>query len=198
MKVSRRVTPALIALGGFPGAGKTTQARRLASELRIPLLSADSLGDLIGVSEALHGLDVNAQWIAYDVVFGLCVEFLQSGISVILDLNLGHAFQWLKLDALRQSDPVPIWVPIVLQCPREVCMERIGKRYAANSGVYAPPDVYTTVPHIVGVWTFLEQLDRPDAYLVDAARPHDEVYADIRWYVTVRCNAKRSARYRNV
>jgi predicted kinase len=190
MKAPRSATPALIALGGSPGAGKTTQARRLASELRIPLLSADSLGDLIGASEALRGLDVNAQWIAYDVVFGLCSEFLQLGSSVILDLNLGHAFHWQKLDALRQSDPALIWVPIVLQCPRDVCMERIGKRYAANPNTYAPPDVYTTVPHIVGVWTFLEQLDRPDAYVVDAARPHDDVYADIRRYVTVRCNAK--------
>jgi hypothetical protein len=68
MKMPRSI-PALIALGGFPGAGRTTQATRLAGELRIPLLNADSLGDLIGVSEALRGLVVNAQWIAYDVVF---------------------------------------------------------------------------------------------------------------------------------
>src|SRR5262245_53135559 len=105
----------------------------------MPLLSADSLGNLIGASEALHGMDVNAQWIAYDAVFGLCGEFLQSGVSVILDLNLGHAFQWQKLDALRQSDSAPIWVPIMLQCPRNICMERIGKRYAANPDTHAPP-----------------------------------------------------------
>jgi hypothetical protein len=162
---------------------------RLASELRIPLLSADSLGSLIGASEALRGLDVNAQWIAYDVVFGLCAEFLQSGVSVILDLNLGHAFQWQKLDALRQSGPALIWVPIVLQCPRDVCMKRIGKRYAANPDTYAPPDAYTTVPHIVGVWTFLEQLERSDTYVVNAARPDDEIYADIQQHIT---NAMRA------
>jgi adenylate kinase family enzyme len=189
MKSPRSVTPALIAFGGFPGAGKTTQAKRLAFDLGIPRLSADALGRIVGASQVLHGLDVNAQWIAYDVVFGLSAEFLQSGVSVVLDLNLGHAFQWQKLDALRQSDPAPIWVPIVLQCPRDVCMERIGKRYAANPDMYAPPDVYMTVPHIVGVWTFLEQFDRSDIYVVNAARPDDEIYADIQQHIT---NAMRA------
>jgi predicted kinase len=190
MEALRSGRPALIALGGFPGAGKTTQAKRLASDLGIPRLSADALGQIIRISEALKDTSVNAHWIAYDVVFGLCAEFLQSGVSVILDLNMGHAFQWRQLDSLRARDLALIWMPIVLQCPREVCMERIRKRHTEDPDAHAPPDLYTTVPHIVGVWTFLEQLDRPDVYVVNAARPDDAVYADIKQYVTVRCNTR--------
>src|SRR5215475_304522 len=113
MHALRSRAPALIAIGGFPGAGKTTQAKRLAFELHIPRLSADMLGQIIRRSAALKNTSVNAHWIAYDVLFSLCAEFLKSGVSVLLDVNLGHSFQWQELDTLRQLDPEPIWLPIV-------------------------------------------------------------------------------------
>jgi len=185
MQALRSRAPALIAIGGFPGAGKTTQAKRLAFELHIPRLSADMLGQIIRRSDALKNTSVNAHWIAYDVLFSLCAEFLKSGVSVLLDVNLGHTFQWQELDALRQLDPEPIWLPIVLQCPREICMERIRQRYAMDPNTYGHPDLYTTVPHILSVWAFLEQLDRPDTCIVNAARSDDEVFADIKQHVTL-------------
>ena len=36
------------------------------------------------------------------------------------------------------------------------------------------------------IWGFLDQLNRPDAHLVDAAQAQDEVYEDIKSYLAVR------------
>ena len=84
-----RTSPALIIVGGFAGTGKTTVSRRLSAELSIPRLGSDTLGRTIKGSQALNGADVNAYWIAYEVLFRLCEEFIQSGVSTILDLTLG-------------------------------------------------------------------------------------------------------------
>jgi len=35
----------------------------------------------------------DAYWIAYDVLSRLCEEFVQSGITVVLDMTMGWAFQ---------------------------------------------------------------------------------------------------------
>lgn len=175
--------PVLIVIGGFAGAGKTSLAKRLSTEFSIPCLSSDAIGRTIGESQSIKDKSVNATAIAYEVVFDLCREFLRSGISTILDLNMGWAFQWEHLDAMRAQQPAVVWVPILLRCSWELCLERIRHRYAADPATWAPPEVYMTTPHILGVWKFLEHLDRPDLYVVDAARPADEVYADIKHYL---------------
>lgn len=173
----------MIVLGGFPGAGKTTLAKRLSAAWRIPRLSSDTLGQIIAASHPLKQTSVDAYWIAYDVVFGLCAEFLHAGVSTILDLNMGWAFQWQQLDALKHQYSDVRWLPIVLRCSREICLQRIGQRYADDPAAASPPEVYTTTPHIVNVWSFLEQLNRPDVHVVDAGRPLGEVYADITHYL---------------
>jgi adenylate kinase family enzyme len=170
-------------LGGFPGAGKTTMAKRLSAAWRIPRLSSDMLGQIIAASNALKQTSVDAYWIAYDVVFGLCTEFLTTGVSTILDINMGWAFQWQQLDALKHQHPDVRWLPILLQCSREICLQRIGHRYADDPAAASPPEIYTTTPHILNVWSFLERLNRPDTYVIDAGRPLDEVYADIAQYL---------------
>ncbi len=81
--------PLLIVFGGAPGTGKTTLSRRLAAELRLPRLCADAIGHTIRASKALADPTINTQWIAHDVLFQLSEELLQTGVSAILDLNLG-------------------------------------------------------------------------------------------------------------
>ena len=89
MEPTRPRRPALIVLGGFAGTGKTTLSRRLAVDLGLPRLGTDTIGRTIRRSEAIKGWDINVQWIAHDVLFRLCEEFLRSGVSTILDMNMG-------------------------------------------------------------------------------------------------------------
>lgn len=138
---------------------------------------------MIAASHPLKQTSIDVYWIAYDVVFGLCAEFLHTGVSTILDLNMGWAFQWQQLDVLKQQYPDVRWLPVVLQCSRELCLQRIGQRYVDDPTAASPPDVYMNTPHILHVWTFLEQLNRPDVPVIDAARPQDEIYEEILHYL---------------
>jgi predicted kinase len=100
------VSPTVIAIGGLPGAGKSTAARRLATDLRLPFLSADTVGQTVQASPGIRARDaVDACWIAYDVIFRTTEEFVDVGLSVVLDLNLGWAFQWAWLDAVAARHP---------------------------------------------------------------------------------------------
>lgn len=58
----------LIIVGGFAGAGKTTVSRCLATELYFPRLGADTLGRTIKQSAGVKGGQVDAYWIAYDLL----------------------------------------------------------------------------------------------------------------------------------
>jgi predicted kinase len=124
--------PFLIVFGGAPGAGKTTISRRLAADRRLPRLGADTIGRTIRSSQALTDPTIDAQWIAHDVLFQLSEELLQAGVSAILDVNLGWAFQWAQLDSLRVRYPTVRILPIVLRCPRDICLARIGERHASH------------------------------------------------------------------
>jgi predicted kinase len=173
----------LVVFGGFASTGKTTICRRLSAELRIPCLSSDALRQVIGSSHGITDTGVNAGWIAYDVLFNLCEDFLARGISTIVDTNLGHAFQWQWLDGVRVRHPAVTILPIVLRCPLEVCLQRIRARYESDPIQHAPPEVFTTGPNIVNIWDYLTRLDRPDLRWIDAARPLREVYDEVREYV---------------
>jgi predicted kinase len=172
--------PVLIMLGGFAGTGKTVLSRRLSCELSIPRLGSDTIGRTIRTSQGISEGGADAYWMAYDVLFALCEEFLRSGVSTIIDLTLGWAFQWHHLDAIRDRHSGTLFLPMILRCPREVCIERIRQRYARDPAYYDPPGLYTTEHKLLSIWEFLERLDRPDVHSVDAARPQDEVYEDIK------------------
>jgi hypothetical protein len=94
-----------------------------------------------------------------DTEAALCEEFVQACVSVILDLNLGWVFQWRHLDTIRECHRQAIVLPIVLRCPREICLERTRQRHVADPGHYDPPAVYTTDPKMLKVAEFLDQLD---------------------------------------
>lgn len=111
-----------IIVGGFAGAGKTAISRWLSAEFCIPRLGSDTLGRAIKNSAGIKNGDANAYWIAYDLLFCLCEEFVQTGVSAILDLTMG--------------------------------------------------------------WEFLVRLDRSDIHWVDVDRPYDEVYKEVREYVS--------------
>jgi len=184
--VTLRARPAVIAVGGPPGAGKSVLTTRLSAELGIPRLGSDAIGRIIEGSEGAKGASFDAYWIAYDVVFGLCDEFLSNGVSAILDLNLGWEFQWRQLDRLRAAHPNALVLPIVLRCARELCLARIQQRHEEAPEVWGPPGGYLANEAIVGVWDYHERLERTDAHFIDAVRSQEAVFADAQGYVMAR------------
>lgn len=177
-------SPALIIIGGFAGSGKTAISRRLSSELSIPRLGSDTIGRTVKNSTGIRNGD--AYRIAYDVLFRLCEEFIQSSVSTILDLTMGWEFQWQRVDDIIHRYPKTVFLPVILRCPHETCIERIRQRHEANPEYYDPPEVYTTEPKILDIWKFLTHLDRPDVHLIDGNRPHDKVYEAVKEYVMSR------------
>jgi predicted kinase len=175
--------PLLVVIGGAPGAGKTTLSRRLAAELLLPRLGADAIGHTIRASKALADSTINTQWIAHDVLFQISEEMLQTGVSAILDLNLGWDFQWAWRDRMRASYPAARILPIVLRCPRAICLARIGERHASDPAHEGDPHEFVTNPLILRVWGFIEQLDRPDMYVADASDDEEKVYAAVKRHV---------------
>lgn len=184
-----RPPPALIVIGGFAGSGKTAISRRLSTELSIPRLGSDTLGRTIKNSAGIKSRDTYR--IAYDVLFRLCEEFIQSGISTILDLTMGWEFQWQHVDDIIHQYLQTVFLPIILRCPYATCIERTRRRHEADPEYYDPPEVYTTGPKILDTWKFLARLDRPDVYFVDADRPHDQTYGDVEAYIAARLELPR-------
>ena len=177
---------ALIAIGGFPGAGKTTICARLSLELNLPCLSSDTIGRAITESKGIEDSGIDAYRVAYDVLVRLCEEFVQSSATVILDLTLGWEFQWRRLDEILGRHPRTLFLPVILRCPHEQCIERIRTRYEAMPDAYAEPEYYTGEQKVREIWDFLESIDRPEIRFVDAGGGEDQVYGEVKQYVTVR------------
>lgn len=167
--------PTLVTLGGPPGSGKSTAARRLSCDLGWPVLSSDTIGRLIRDSNGAREATSDPFFIAYDVVFGLADDFIDVGVSVILDLNMGWEFQWRELDRLKERHPALLYLPIVLRCPYRVCLERIAERHRADPTRRSAPEWFADDRAAQGVWDFLDQLDRPDIAFIDASRAEDDV-----------------------
>jgi predicted kinase len=182
----RRLPAALIVVGGFAGAGKSSISRRLSGEFHIPRLGSDTLGRTLKNSLGSRRDEVDAYRLAYDLLFCLGEEFIQSGVSAILDLTMGWEFQWRHVDSIVRRYPQTLFLPIILRCPYETCITRIRQRHAAHPDYYDPPELYQTEPKILGVWKYLDCLNRPDVHFVDAAGPHDGVYEAVKRYVLSR------------
>jgi predicted kinase len=170
--------PILIAVGGFPGAGKSLIADRLSRELSLPLLNSDTIGGTI--RDVLRGKveSPDAFRAGFELLFTLAETFLGSGCSVVIDTNMGWEFQWQRLDAIVERSPEVSLLPIILRCPRDVAVDRITRRYDETDGKRSTAaEILGRHPH---VWDYLEQLDRPDVRMIDATLEPELVYTQTR------------------
>src|SRR5437762_2532008 len=88
-KMTSGAVPLLVVVTGAPGSGKTTVARALAAELKLPLLAKDDvkepLFDTLGVGDRDWSRKLGRA--TYEVLFALARRLLESGASCILESN---------------------------------------------------------------------------------------------------------------
>jgi predicted kinase len=181
--VDRPLKPSLlIAIGGFAGSGKTTISRRLSHDLGWPRLEADVLGKLIRRLELFNGNSEEAYRIGYATLWRLCEEFLSCGISVIVDANMAWKVAWESVETLSARQTSSRVVPIILRCPRDVCLARVKQRYVDEPGWHGDPERFMN-DHASILWEYLENLSRPEVIFLDANRPVDDVYRDVKNHV---------------
>ncbi|GAB3911695.1 hypothetical protein GCM10011575_28870 [Microlunatus endophyticus] len=174
----------LLALGGFPGTGKSTVAGLLANDLRIPLLASDLMGNTIKAVLAGHAPAAVPSSVAfragYATLFALAEEFLSHGSSVIVDINLGWRFQWEALDAIQGRHSAVRLLPFILECSRQTSVTRLEQRHLGDPQRYPPAEEFMNQPQLEAVDQLLRDVDRPDVHRIDADRPVVDVMERIR------------------
>jgi predicted kinase len=138
--------PALIVVCGAPASGKTTLARLLAGDLRLPLLEKDvikeSLADAIGTQDREDSRRLG--YASTRLLYDLATSMLRHGTSLMVECNFDRAFASADLDRMSTTARVQI-----VQCwpDRETIVRRYherslnGHRHGAHFDLEALPDL---------------------------------------------------------
>ena len=141
----------LVIVTGAPGAGKTTIARELGAQLRLPVLHKDDLKEAI--VDEIGAADVAASQLAgratYGALYAAAAAILGAGGSVIVESNFqrGLSEQGLRPLVARAARTV------VVQCeaPAATAVERyrarIGARHKAHFDAERAADVEHAALH---------------------------------------------------
>jgi len=165
--------PALIIIGGFAGAGKTTQAAKLSSKYNYPVFSSDTINDALRPSLNKSFKEVSP--IAYQVMWHLVKKELELGVTVIIDAHMAAVHIWESYDKLKTDLPQVLALPIILQASLETHKERIEERGRTNKEhLNLGGD---KLEDVLFKYEFIEKLNRPDLIRINANGSVDEVFA---------------------
>lgn len=109
---------------GYPGTGKSTIARLLATSLHAPLIDRDIIRQ---VAVDVFGNLYPVGRFSYELMFALTREQLRLGLSVVVDTPLTYRKTYETCLEIAGSHGVPMLV-VHCQCPPEVQRNRLESR----------------------------------------------------------------------
>ncbi|GAC1617735.1 MAG: AAA family ATPase [Ktedonobacteraceae bacterium] len=109
---------------GYPGTGKSTIARAIATALHAPLIDRDILREK---AVDCFGDVPQVGRFSYELMFALAAEQLELGLSVVADTPLTYATTYKQALELAQAFHTPMLV-VHCQCPAEVQKKRLEGR----------------------------------------------------------------------
>lgn len=141
-RMDERPKPLVILVNGLPATGKTTLARRLANDLRLPLLAKDAiketLFETLGWSDRAWSRRLGAASIA--LLYLLLEEELRAGQSCIVECNFVPDRDGGHLGTLQQRYQFALF-QILCQTDGAVLYERFrqrelsGDRHPGHDGI---------------------------------------------------------------
>ena len=114
----------LIVMRGYPGTGKSTIARALATALHAPLVDRDIIRQM--AVDILGNLPAIGRF-SYELMFALTREQLKLGLSVVIDTPLTYRTTYEQAQQLAQTFSIPMLV-VHCKCPPEVQKRRLEGR----------------------------------------------------------------------
>jgi predicted kinase len=113
-----------VVMRGFPGTGKSTIARAIATALQAPLIDRDILRQK---AVDLFGNLPQVGRFSYELMFTLVEEQLRLGLSVVVDTPLTYRTTYEQAKELARNFQTPMLV-VHCQCPPEVQKRRLEGR----------------------------------------------------------------------
>jgi predicted kinase len=109
---------------GYPGTGKSTIARAIATALHAPLIDRDIIRQ-VGV-DILGNLPAIGRF-SYELMFALAREQLELGLNVVIDTPLTYHTTYEQAKRMARTFSIPMLV-VHCKCPPEVQKRRLEGR----------------------------------------------------------------------
>lgn len=167
--------PRLTIVAGRPGAGKTTLARKLANDIRCPLISRDRIKEGIVNTTGDKGEPGGTlAWDVYETFFATIELLLRNHVTLVAEAAFQHKLWAPKLEPLREHARIRI---VLCQLDAQLAYARAEQRRQSDKiqdrfhNPLLDPSKQTTnyaPPH----------LDLP-ILIVDTSNHYEPSYADI-------------------
>ncbi len=170
------LAPVVVAVGGLIGAGKTTVARRLASELAAPVIDADRtrkhlLG--VGAKEKVSVAPFSGPYrsefteTVYSEVLRRAAAVLDSGRPVVIDASFRSRSARHAARRLARDRDVSFSF-VECSAPAEICRQRLEVRARTANVSDGRLEIFDD---FVASWQAVEELPKTEHLLIDTSLP---------------------------